>query len=210
MKSGYKKKATSSRKKLAKQKRKEGKQPKSLSKASEVLDVAQPAAMGAAYVSSKCMMCNLFLYQSSVCVCWFCNRFPCSSHAVLGHADVDKHVAKPASRREEKKKKEVLGVKTQKLKADLLKKTTCAPVAGLRFEHHSECPCCILGECRVCIASKLVLWCSIKGRKKAARGIHGATNLVLSSVGSQQLQQAQKQLAASLKAVDVDVDMKLA
>jgi hypothetical protein len=54
--------------------------------------------------------------------------------------------------------------------------------------------------------------CRIKGRKKAARGIQGATNLALSTVGSQQLQQAQKQqqLAASLKAVGVDVDMKLA
>lgn len=57
-----------------------------------------------------------------------------------------------------------------------------------------------------------VVVCSIKGRKKAARGIEGATNLALSSVGSRQLQQAQKQrqLAASLKAVGVDVEMKLA
>jgi hypothetical protein len=49
----------------------------------------------------------------------------CRLHSVVA-ADVDEGVAKPVSRRE-KKKREVLAVKTQKLKADILKKTTCVP-----------------------------------------------------------------------------------
>lgn len=71
-----------------------------------------------------CIALN-FVMPLSVMLCTLC----------VMAADVDEEVVtKPVSRRE-KKKREVLKVKKQKLKTDLLKKTTCVP--------SPDCVCCL-------------------------------------------------------------------
>jgi hypothetical protein len=124
MKPGYKKKATTSKKKIAKQKRKEAKQSDVMSVATTVvLDFDEGEAMGIrsfsfieTWIHEESRTCRLISGATS---CWS------SAMLSLLHTDVDEGVTKALSRRE-KKKREVLAVKTQKLKADILKKTTCA------------------------------------------------------------------------------------